>query len=260
MRTFGGGGGDSSFRGIRTFRRALLQGSTTSVLGAGKFHADTEFGIREHKELDLLHEHGKGRCEGDSFLGPSHSRPPRLNILRPLNYPLGHKVTPALGQPELAVFPLHLFTSVYHYQFKIQFINQLEKPVEPTFTMTLLGTKEENQKITITLDQEITSNKTYSFLITLDLDIGELVMIKFKWENGAVWTNVWNTVQTIIPWSRRPLYSGLVAKTIRVKAGETQQRMTFCSENTDGLQLQPTQEKTFVRCNRNSKKLKGNIR
>ncbi|GAB5572422.1 endothelial lipase isoform X3 [Prionailurus iriomotensis] len=161
---------------------------------------------------------------------------------------------------------------VYHYQFKIQFINQLEKPVEPTFTMTLLGTKEENQKITITLldgpcalqgsgrtqlillspndcskhlsdgtypraqphrllydgttrvDQEITSNKTYSFLITLDLDIGELVMIKFKWENGAVWTNVWNTVQTIIPWSRRPLYSGLVAKTIRVKAGETQQR------------------------------------
>ncbi|XP_019297513.2 hepatic triacylglycerol lipase [Panthera pardus] len=149
---------------------------------------------------------------------------------------------------------------VYHYQFKIQFINQLEKPVEPTFTMTLLGTKEENQKITITLDQEITSNKTYSFLITLDLDIGELVMIKFKWENGAVWTNVWNTVQTIIPWSRRPLYSGLVAKTIRVKAGETQQRMTFCSENTDGLQLQPTQEKTFVRCNRNSKKLKGNIR
>lgn len=73
-------------------------------------------------------------------------------------------------------------------------------------------------------DEEITSNKTYSFLITLDLDIGELVMIKFKWENGSVWTNVWNTVQTIIPWSRGPLYSGLVVNTIKVKAGETQQR------------------------------------
>lgn len=73
-------------------------------------------------------------------------------------------------------------------------------------------------------DEEITSNKTYSFLITLDVDIGELIMIKFKWENGAVWTNVWNTVQTIIPWSQAPLYSGLVVKTIKVKAGETQQR------------------------------------
>ncbi|XP_004777344.1 hepatic triacylglycerol lipase [Mustela nigripes] len=149
---------------------------------------------------------------------------------------------------------------VYHYQFKIQFINQLKKPTEPTFTMTLLGTKEENQKITITLDEEITSNKTYSFLITLDVDIGELIMIKFKWENGAVWTNVWNTVQTIIPWSQEPLYSGLVVKTIKVKAGETQQRMTFCSENTDGLQLHPSQEKTFVRCDVNSTKLKRKIR
>uniref|UniRef100_A0A8P0NZS9 Hepatic triacylglycerol lipase n=1 Tax=Canis lupus familiaris TaxID=9615 RepID=A0A8P0NZS9_CANLF len=149
---------------------------------------------------------------------------------------------------------------VYHYQFKIQFINQLEKPVEPTFTMTLLGTKEENQKITITLDEEITSNKTYSFLITLDLDIGELVMIKFKWENGSVWTNVWNTVQTIIPWSRGPLYSGLVVNTIKVKAGETQQRMAFCSENMDGQQLPQTQEKTFVRCDINSQKLKRKIR
>uniref|UniRef100_A0A8C0TU01 Hepatic triacylglycerol lipase n=2 Tax=Canis lupus familiaris TaxID=9615 RepID=A0A8C0TU01_CANLF len=149
---------------------------------------------------------------------------------------------------------------VYHYQFKIQFINQLEKPVEPTFTMTLLGTKEENQKITITLDEEIASNKTYSFLITLDLDIGELVMIKFKWENGSVWTNVWNTVQTIIPWSRGPLYSGLVVNTIKVKAGETQQRMAFCSENMDGQQLPQTQEKTFVRCDINSQKLKRKIR
>lgn len=70
----------------------------------------------------------------------------------------------------------------------------------------------------------ITSNKTYSLLITLDVDIGELVMIKFKRENSAVWANVWNTVQTIIPWGRGPLYSGLILKHIRVKAGETQQR------------------------------------
>uniref|UniRef100_A0A8C6QRP8 Hepatic triacylglycerol lipase n=1 Tax=Nannospalax galili TaxID=1026970 RepID=A0A8C6QRP8_NANGA len=136
---------------------------------------------------------------------------------------------------------------VYHYQFKIQFINQIEKPVEPTFTMSLLGTKEE-MKIPITLGEGITSNKTYSFLITLDKDIGELIVIKFKWEKSAVWPNIWNTVQTIIPWGVVPHYSGLVLKTIRVKAGETQQRMTFCPESTDDLQLHPTQEKVFVKC------------
>lgn len=56
------------------------------------------------------------------------------------------------------------------------------------------------------------------------MDIGELVMITLKQENSAVWTNVWNTVQTIIPWGREPLNSGLVLKNIRVKAGEVQQR------------------------------------
>lgn len=126
--------------------------------------------------------------------------------------------------------------------------------------MSLLGTKEEMQKIPITLGEGITSNKTYSFLITLNLDIGELMVIKFKWENSAVWANVWNTVQTIIPWGIKPRNSGLILKTIRVKAGETQQRMTFCSENMDDLQLHPTQEKNFVRCEVNPKKLKLKIK
>lgn len=58
----------------------------------------------------------------------------------------------------------------------------------------------------------------------MDVDIGELIMIKFKWENSAAWANVWNTVQIIIPWGREPVYSGLVLKSIKVKAGETQQR------------------------------------
>ncbi|XP_028627230.1 hepatic triacylglycerol lipase isoform X3 [Grammomys surdaster] len=149
---------------------------------------------------------------------------------------------------------------VYHYQFKIQFVNQIEKPVEPTFTMSLLGTKEEIKKIPITLGKGITSNKTYSFLITLDKDIGELMVLKFKWENSAVWANVWNTVQTIMLWGIEPNYSGLVLKTIWVKAGETQQRMTFCPENVDDLQLHPTQEKVFVKCELKWKRLRRRSR
>ncbi|EDL84172.1 lipase, hepatic, isoform CRA_b [Rattus norvegicus] len=129
----------------------------------------------------------------------------------------------------------------------------MEKPIEPTFTMTLLGTKEEIKKIPITLGEGITSNKTYSLLITLDKDIGELIMLKFKWENSAVWANVWNTVQTIMLWDTEPHYAGLILKTIWVKAGETQQRMTFCPDNVDDLQLHPTQEKVFVKCDLKSK-------
>ncbi|XP_059122984.1 hepatic triacylglycerol lipase isoform X2 [Peromyscus eremicus] len=149
---------------------------------------------------------------------------------------------------------------VYHYQFMIQFINQIEKPAELTFTMSLLGTKEETKKIPITLGEGITSNKTYSLLITLDKDIGELIAIKFKWESSAVWANVWNTVQTIMPWGITPHNSGLLLKTIWVKAGETQQRMTFCPENVDDLQLHPTQEKVLVKCEVNSKRLKRKSR
>ncbi|XP_075362025.1 hepatic triacylglycerol lipase isoform X3 [Mycteria americana] len=139
--------------------------------------------------------------------------------------------------------------TVYHYQFKIHFINEIEgKQIDPTFTISLTGTKEDAKNLPITLVEGINGNKTYSFLITLDTDIGELIMIKFKWEGTAVWENIWDTVQTIIPWTKGTRRPGLIVKTIRVKAGETQQKMTFCSQSIDNVHLHPAQQKTFVRC------------
>lgn len=49
-------------------------------------------------------------------------------------------------------------------------------------------------------------------------------MIKFKWEGTAVWKNIWDKFQTIIPWTKGTRRPGLIVKTIRVKAGETQQK------------------------------------
>ncbi|XP_019389026.1 PREDICTED: hepatic triacylglycerol lipase isoform X2 [Crocodylus porosus] len=150
---------------------------------------------------------------------------------------------------------------VYHYQFKIHFINEIqEKQVEPTFTVSLTGTKEDVENLPITLVEGITGNKTYSFLITLDIDIGELMMIKFKWEGTAVWENLWDKVQTIIPWSKGTYRPGLIVKKIRVKAGETQQKMTFCSQSIDNVHLHPSQEKTFVRCENHPRRLKRKFR
>lgn len=70
----------------------------------------------------------------------------------------------------------------------------------------------------------ITQNKTYTFLVPLDIDIGELMMIKLKWEGTAIWENIWDTVQTIIPWRKGDRRPGLIVTSIRVKAGETQQK------------------------------------
>ncbi|KAJ7311315.1 hypothetical protein JRQ81_006931 [Phrynocephalus forsythii] len=138
---------------------------------------------------------------------------------------------------------------VYHYQFKIHFINEFQvKQIDPTFTISLTGSKDDVENLSMTLVEGITGNKTYAFLVPLDTDIGELMMIKLKWEGIAIWKNIWNTVQTIIPWTKGGHRPGLVVKTIRVKAGETQQRMTFCSQNVDNLHLYPGQEKMFVRC------------
>ncbi|XP_044518315.1 hepatic triacylglycerol lipase [Gracilinanus agilis] len=114
--------------------------------------------------------------------------------------------------------------------------------------MTLIGTKKDTHNLPITLVEEIKGNKTYSLLITLDLDIGELTMINFTWKKTAMWANVWDTFHTIIPWATEPQNPQFMIKQIRVKAGETQKKMKFCSQNMDDVQLYRNQEKTFVRC------------
>ncbi|XP_053320882.1 hepatic triacylglycerol lipase [Spea bombifrons] len=138
---------------------------------------------------------------------------------------------------------------VYHYQIKICFINQLEdRQLDPTFTVSLIGTLEDALNLEITPLDGIKGNKTHSFLITLDKDIGDLMMVKLKWEGIDVWSNILDTFQTIIPWVTEGERPGILVKEIGVKAGETQQRMKFCAENGVNYKLLPSQEKTYVKC------------
>ncbi|MEE6502959.1 hypothetical protein FKM82_004690 [Ascaphus truei] len=178
----------------------------------------------------------------------------RKNRCNTLGYNI-RKMRPQRGKKLFLHTRAHMPYKVYHYQFKIHFINQIEeKQLEPTLTVSLTGTKEDAENVPITLADGIKGNKTYSFLITLDMDIGDLMMIKFKWEGIDVWANIWDTVQTIIPWTTGGNRPGLIVKTIRVKAGETQQKMTFCSQNLDNVKLLQAQEKTYVRCENSSRK------
>ncbi|XP_026234699.1 lipase, hepatic a isoform X1 [Anabas testudineus] len=136
---------------------------------------------------------------------------------------------------------------LYHYQFRIQFVNQTER-IEPSLTISLTGTKEESGDLHITLPEKISINKTYTFLITLDKDLGELMMLKFQWEGSVLWKNVWNRVQTIIPWGGRMRKPQLTVGRISVKAGETQERTSFCAMENDVQHVEVSEEKVFVRC------------
>uniref|UniRef100_A0A4W5MFV0 Lipase, hepatic a n=1 Tax=Hucho hucho TaxID=62062 RepID=A0A4W5MFV0_9TELE len=64
-------------------------------------------------------------------------------------------------------------------------------------------------------------NTTYTFLITLDSDIGDLMMLKFCWE-GSVVNKMWSKMQTFNPWSSGVMEPELTVGKICVKAGETQ--------------------------------------
>lgn len=72
--------------------------------------------------------------------------------------------------------------------------------------------------------KEVSGNKTYSFLITVDTDIGDLMMIYVSWEAESLWNNMWSKVKTIFPWDSKEDGPKLTIGRIRVKAGETQQR------------------------------------
>ncbi|XP_071759741.1 hepatic triacylglycerol lipase [Centroberyx gerrardi] len=142
---------------------------------------------------------------------------------------------------------------LYHYQFRIQFVNQIEG-IEPSLTISLTGTKEESGDLPITFIEEIWGNKTYTFLITLDRDIGDLMLLKFHWEGLALWKSMWNRMQTMIPWGGSGSKPLLTVGKISVKAGETQERTTFCAMTNDGQHVEVSEDKVFVRCKEDSPK------
>ncbi|XP_067445858.1 hepatic triacylglycerol lipase [Thunnus thynnus] len=142
---------------------------------------------------------------------------------------------------------------LYHYQFRIQFVNQMER-INPSLTISLTGTKEESGELPITFSEQISGNKTYTFLITLDKDLGDLMMLKLHWEGSALWKNMWNRVQTMIPWGGREIKPLLNLGKISVKAGETQDRTSFCAMTNDGQHVEVSQDKVFVRCEEDAPK------
>uniref|UniRef100_A0A8C7CCF7 triacylglycerol lipase n=1 Tax=Oncorhynchus kisutch TaxID=8019 RepID=A0A8C7CCF7_ONCKI len=78
---------------------------------------------------------------------------------------------------------------VYHYQLKIHFSSKVDRSeMEPSLTVSLIGTKGEVEDLKLTLKEKITTNKTHSFLLVAEKDIGDLLMVKFKWQESTNWS------------------------------------------------------------------------
>ncbi|XP_049327112.1 hepatic triacylglycerol lipase [Astyanax mexicanus] len=139
---------------------------------------------------------------------------------------------------------------LYHFQFRIQLFTQIER-IDPSLSITLTGTQGESETLPIVLEEEISGNRSYSFLITLDRDIGDLMMLYISWEDVPLWANMWSRMKTIMPWRNKDSEPQLTVGRIRVKAGETQQKTGFCAQSEDSASIHPAEQKLFVRCDEN---------
>uniref|UniRef100_A0A8D0GW52 Lipoprotein lipase n=1 Tax=Sphenodon punctatus TaxID=8508 RepID=A0A8D0GW52_SPHPU len=126
---------------------------------------------------------------------------------------------------------------VFHYQVKIHFFGKLNvtKTNQP-FLLSLYGTLDESENIAFILP-EISTNKTASFLIYTEVNIGDLLMLKLQWENDSIfsWSNWWINPEFRI-------------QRVRVKAGETQKKLVFCSRDGISHLKKGKEAVVFVRC------------
>ncbi|RXN04143.1 hepatic triacylglycerol lipase [Labeo rohita] len=186
------------------------------------------------------------KCSDDTAFDKGYCLDCRKNRCNTLGYDI-KKVHTGASKRLFLKTRSHMPYKLFHYQFRIQFINQTDK-IDPTLTVSLTGTLGESESLPITLVEEISGSKTFTFLITLNTDIGDLMMTRLTWEGSPMWAHMWSTIKTMIPWAKSSRGPQLTVGKITVKAGETQRKTTFCPQTDDGMYIEPSQEKVFVRC------------
>ncbi|XP_051893497.1 lipoprotein lipase-like isoform X2 [Pristis pectinata] len=120
---------------------------------------------------------------------------------------------------------------VYHYQLKIHFFRKInQSETAANFRISLYGTLNKTGGLAIPIS-EIPPNSTTSFLLHTEVDIGELLMVKLKWDTSS---SIWSTIMGKVtnPWSlwrlwdsREETTNHLEIRRMRVKAGETQRNV-----------------------------------
>lgn len=72
--------------------------------------------------------------------------------------------------------------------------------------------------------EKISTNKTHSFLLVTEKDIGDLLMLKFKWEETNGWSSSSMLKMVSSWWTGESDGANMEVYKIRIRAGETQQK------------------------------------
>ncbi|XP_028831248.1 lipoprotein lipase [Denticeps clupeoides] len=113
---------------------------------------------------------------------------------------------------------------VFHYQIKLHvFSKKSITLVEQPLLVSLYGTTAEKEGISVTVPA-MSSNTTITFLLTTDVDIGELLMVKMTWERDSYFSGLFSSDEFMI-------------RRLRVKVGETQAKVIFVSRDREFAHL-----------------------
>ncbi|XP_043946652.1 lipoprotein lipase-like isoform X2 [Protopterus annectens] len=115
---------------------------------------------------------------------------------------------------------------VYHYQMKITFHKDDKDDIKmPSLLVSLYGTEGDAENLIVNIKEKIVSNKTYSFLLVSDVDIGNLLRMKLKWEDQSTWGTL-PILKTVYSWLPRNYFfePGIEVEKIFLKSGETQNK------------------------------------
>ncbi|XP_054645588.1 lipoprotein lipase-like isoform X3 [Dunckerocampus dactyliophorus] len=115
---------------------------------------------------------------------------------------------------------------MFHYQVKMHLFSKdslsfTEQPIK----VSLYGTHGEKEDIPHVLPV-MNANTTLSFLITTDMDMGDLMMVKLRWEKDAIisWSDWWGS-------------SRFHVRKLRIKSGETQSKIIFSAKEAEFADL-----------------------
>ncbi|XP_076009569.1 lipoprotein lipase [Genypterus blacodes] len=107
---------------------------------------------------------------------------------------------------------------VFHYQVKVHFFSKdVLKFTEQPIKISLYGTHGEKEDIPYVLPV-LNGNTTLSFLLTTDAEIGDLMIVKLRWENDKFWSNWFGGSKFHI-------------RKLRVKSGEKQSKVIFSAKD-----------------------------
>uniref|UniRef100_UPI003AAE8698 lipoprotein lipase isoform X2 n=1 Tax=Centroberyx gerrardi TaxID=166262 RepID=UPI003AAE8698 len=126
---------------------------------------------------------------------------------------------------------------VFHYQVKVHFFSKEQlKFTEQPLKISLYGTHGEKEDIPFVLPF-LNGNSTVSFLLTTDVEIGDLMIVKLRWEKDAYfsWSDWWGSSKFHI-------------RKLRVKSGEMQSKVIFSAKEGEFAYLvRGGEDATFVK-------------